>query len=215
MPCRVSTMSSTLVGGGGGTSCSVGRYELRPRLGLRPWLAFFLRARIVAFFVRFDIRGSRLPGARRLAPVCEPHRMDAATVIDALSLEPHPEGGHYRETWRDSPPNGSRGAGTAIYFLLAAGERSHWHRVDAAELWHFHAGDPLRLLVAASDSGPIEASALGTDLAAGQEPQRLVPAGWWQAAEPLGAWTLVSCTVSPAFRFAGFELAPDGWSPGP
>ena len=135
-------------------------------------------------------------------------------MIEALRLEPHPEGGHYRETWRDEPTDGSRGVGTAIYFLLAAGERSHWHRVDAAELWHFHAGDPLRLLVAADDAGPVEERPLGTDLSAGQEPQRLVPAGSWQAAEPFGAWTLVSCTVSPAFRFEGFELAPAGRSPG-
>ena len=134
--------------------------------------------------------------------------------IEALNLQPHPEGGHYRETWRHDPGDGSRGAGTAIYFLLAAGERSHWHRVDAAELWHFHAGSPLRLLVAATADGPTEALVVGIDLDAAQEPQRLVPSGWWQAAEPLGPWSLVSCTVSPAFHFEGFELAPPGWSPG-
>jgi predicted cupin superfamily sugar epimerase len=140
--------------------------------------------------------------------------MDAAAVIDALGLVPHPEGGHYRETWRHDPGDGTRGAGTAIYFLLAAGERSHWHRVDADELWHFHAGSPLRFQVAATDRGPVEELVLGADLAAGQEPQRRVPAGWWQAAESQGAWTLVGCTVSPAFEFGGFELAPPGWSPG-
>ena len=138
--------------------------------------------------------------------------MDAVTVIEALELQPHPEGGHYRETWRHDPGDGSRGAGTAILFLLAAGERSHWHRVDADELWHFHAGDALRLET--SDGDGVHASVLGVDLVAGQQPQLLVPAAHWQAAEPLGEWTLVGCTVSPAFRFEGFELAPEGWSPG-
>jgi predicted cupin superfamily sugar epimerase len=138
--------------------------------------------------------------------------VDAVTVIEHLGLQPHPEGGHDRETWRHDPGEGARGAGTAILFLLAAGERSHWHRVDADELWHFHAGEPLRLET--SDGDDVDASVLGVDLAAGQHPQRLVPAGRWQAAETLGAWTLVGCTVSPAFRFEGFELAPDGWTPG-
>ncbi len=140
--------------------------------------------------------------------------MDAAAVIERLALQPHPEGGHYRETWRHDPGDGSRGAGTAIYFLLAAGERSHWHRVDAAELWLFHAGSPLRLEVSPADGGPVSEALLGIDLAADQEPQRRVPAGWWQAAESIGAWTLVSCTVSPAFEFEHFELAAPGWIPG-
>ena len=139
--------------------------------------------------------------------------MDAATVIDQLDLRPHPEGGHYRETWRQAPGDGTRGSGTAIYFLLAAGERSHWHRVDADEIWHFHAGAPIRLELAAPDGGPATAAVVGIDLAAGEEPQRRVPTGWWQAASSLGAWTLVSCTVSPAFTFEGFELAPPGWEP--
>jgi len=138
--------------------------------------------------------------------------VDAVTIIERLQLQPHPEGGHYRETWRHDPGDGSRGAGTAILFLLAAGERSHWHRVDADELWHFHAGGALRLET--SDGVAVQASLLGVDLAAGQHPQLVVPAGQWQAAEPLGDWTLVSCTVSPAFRFEGFELAPEGWRPG-
>jgi len=138
--------------------------------------------------------------------------VDAVTIIERLELQPHPEGGHYRETWRHDPGDGSRGAGTAILFLLAAGERSHWHRVDADELWHFHAGGALRLET--SDGDDVQASLLGVDLAAGQHPQLVVPAGHWQAAEPLGDWTLVSCTVSPAFRFEGFELAPEGWRPG-
>lgn len=140
--------------------------------------------------------------------------MDAATVIERLGLQPHPEGGHYRETWRHDPGDGGRGAGTAIYFLLAAGERSAWHRVDADELWHFHAGAPLRLEVADPAGGPPTTLPLGADLEAGEEPQRRVPAGWWQAAEPQGPWTLVSCTVSPAFAFDRFELAPPGWAPG-
>ncbi|WP_424139144.1 cupin domain-containing protein [Roseomonas chloroacetimidivorans] len=138
--------------------------------------------------------------------------LDPATVIAALDLRPHPEGGHYRETWRDTPPDGSRGAGTSILFLLAAGERSHWHRVDAAEGWHWHAGAPLALRV--SDGGSPVAQRLGPDLSSGEALFAVVPKGHWQAAESLGAWTLVGCTVSPAFTFAGFEMAPGGWEPG-
>lgn len=134
--------------------------------------------------------------------------LPAEAIIAALALRPHPEGGHYRETWRDTPPDGARGAGTAIHFLLRAGERSHWHRVDAAELWLWHAGAPLALLHA-----PGPDLFLGPDLAAGQTLQGLVPAHAWQAAHSHGAWTLVTCTVSPAFRFDGFELAPPGWNP--
>ena len=137
--------------------------------------------------------------------------VDAAEIIERLDLQPHPEGGHFRETWRDPDQGGRRGAGTAIYFLLAEGERSHWHRVDATEIWHFHAGAPLELHVA--DEGGRRTLLLGTDLGAGQEPQRVVPAGAWQAAEPEGEFTLVSCTVAPAFRFEGFELADPGWEP--
>lgn len=140
--------------------------------------------------------------------------MTADDVIATLDLAPHPEGGHYRETWRDAPDDGGRGAGTAIYFLLRAGERSHWHRVDADELWHFHAGAPLWLSTAPDDATPPRDALLGTDLRDGQAPQRRVPAGWWQAAESTGAWTLVSCTVSPAFTFDGFELAPPEFVPG-
>lgn len=134
-------------------------------------------------------------------------------VIDRLGLKPHPEGGHYAETWRHVPEGGGRGAGTAIYYLLRAGERSHWHRVDAAEIWHFYAGGPLRLLLS-EDGRTVTEAVLGIDFAVGQRPQVVVPAGVWQAAEPLGAWTLVGCTVSPAFEFAGFEMAPQGWRPG-
>ena len=144
---------------------------------------------------------------------------DAVAIIEQLGLVPHPEGGHFAETWRAPAPAGERGAGTAIYFLLRAGEVSHWHRVDAAEVWHFYAGDPLVLAVAAIDpsapdaAGTVHEVVLGADLAAGQRPQHVVPPHAWQAARPLGAWTLVGCTVSPAFDFAGFELAPPGWSP--
>ena len=134
------------------------------------------------------------------------------TIIDRLGLRPHPEGGWFAETWRHDPGDGGRGTGTAIYYLLPAGERSHWHRVDATEIWHHYAGDPLRLRVHTGD-GPTTDIDLGPDLAAGQVPQAVVPAGAWQSAESAGAWTLAGCTVSPAFTFDGFELAPPGWSP--
>ncbi len=137
--------------------------------------------------------------------------MTAQDIIARLNLAPHPEGGWYRETWKAEAPEGSRPAGTAIYFLLAAGERSHWHRVDAAEMWHYYAGAPLRLRIAETEAGPAKADLLGPDLAAGQAPQRLVPVSHWQAADTTGDWTLVGCTVSPGFDFAGFELAAPGF----
>ena len=134
-------------------------------------------------------------------------------IIARLGLKPHPEGGHYAETWRHTPEDGGRGAGTAIYYLLRAGERSHWHRIDATEIWHFHAGDPLVLRL--SEDGKAErAVILGGDITGGQAGQMVVLPHVWQAAEPLGAWVLVSCTVSPAFSFEGFEMAPKGWNPG-
>jgi predicted cupin superfamily sugar epimerase len=139
----------------------------------------------------------------------------AADIIRLLGLKPHPEGGHFRETFRDTRlAEGGRAASTAIYFLLARGERSHWHRVDAAEVWHFHAGRALALEIAADDQGPIVRVTLGPDVAAGEHPQAVVPAGAWQAAQSLGEWTLVGCTVAPGFDFSGFVLAPKGWSPG-
>ncbi len=139
--------------------------------------------------------------------------LTAADVIRLLDLKPHPEGGHYCQTFRDSKTiDGARAASTAIYFLLARGERSHWHRVDAAEAWHWHAGAPLALEIA-SASGHRERLTLGSDLAAGQRPQGVVPADAWQAAQSLGDWTLVGCTVAPGFEFAKFELAPEGWEP--
>ncbi len=139
--------------------------------------------------------------------------LEAGVVIAALGLLPHPEGGYYREIWRDAPEGGGRGAGTAIYFLLAAGSVSHWHRVDAAEAWHWYGGAPLELGLS-PDGKAARTQRLGPDLAAGEEPFRLVPAGWWQSAATLGAWTLAGCTVSPAFEFAHFALAPPGWRPG-
>jgi len=138
--------------------------------------------------------------------------MTADEIIRQLGLQPHPEGGHFRETFRDAPASGSgRAASTAIYFLLRAGERSRWHRVDAAEVWHFYAGAPLKLGVFRDQHA--STVRLGPDLAAGEQPQAVVPTGAWQQAESLGAWTLVGCTVAPGFEFAGFELAPEGFDP--
>jgi uncharacterized protein len=139
--------------------------------------------------------------------------MSAAEIIQALDLKPHPEGGHYRETFRHAPPEGGRGAMTAIYYLLQQGEVSAWHRVDAAEIWHFYAGAPLVLSLSA-DGKQKQTVTLGTDIAAGERPQVLVPEGHWQSARTRGAWTLVGCTVGPAFEFAGFAMAPKGWEPG-
>ena len=138
--------------------------------------------------------------------------LDADDVIARLGLEAHPEGGWFRETWRHADSDGGRGAGTAIHFLLRAGERSHWHRVDATEIWHHYLGAPLELEL--SDGTTVRSVVLGDDLDAGQEPQVIVAPGEWQAARSLGEFTLVGCTVSPAFDFEGFELAPPGWRPG-
>ena len=139
--------------------------------------------------------------------------LTADDVIRLLDLKPHPEGGHFRETFRDARQvDGARAASTAIYFLLARGERSHWHRVDAAEIWHWHAGAPLDLEIA--EEGRRQRIRLGSDLAAGERPQAIVPAHAWQAAQSLGDWTLVGCTVAPGFEFAKFELAPKGREPG-
>jgi predicted cupin superfamily sugar epimerase len=148
----------------------------------------------------------------------------AADVIRLLELKPHPEGGHFREMFRDAlsypaaPAGkgregaGGRAASTAIYFLLARDERSRWHRIDVVEIWHWYAGAPLRLEIA-SDNGSCERVTLGCDLAAGERPQVVVPARAWQSAESLGDWTLAGCTVAPGFEFSKFELAPDGWTP--
>lgn len=138
---------------------------------------------------------------------------EARTIIEKLGLAPHPEGGWYRETWRADAAPGMRAGGTAILFLLDAGERSHWHRVDADELWLWHAGLPLDLRIASAEHGTVETLVLGGDVLAGQVPQARVPAGEWQATEAPNGWGLVSCTVVPGFDFAGFELAAPGWSP--
>ena len=139
--------------------------------------------------------------------------MTADDIVTLLGLQPHPEGGAFTETFRDDGLASRRGASTAIYYLLKAGELSHWHRIDAAEVWHFYAGAPLELKL--SSDGPSETThILGNDLAAGARPQCVVPFGCWQAARSLGEWTLVGCTVAPAFDFAGFEMAPAGWAPG-
>ncbi len=137
---------------------------------------------------------------------------NAADIIARLGMKPHPEGGHYVETFRDTVSHDGRAASTAIYYLLQAGERSHWHRVDAAEIWHFHAGSPLALSLS-EDGAATSHLFLGTDLAAGERPQGVVPASVWQSAESLGEWTLVGCTVAPGFLFEGFEMAPAGWAP--
>lgn len=138
--------------------------------------------------------------------------LTAEEVIRLLDLKPHPEGGHYRETFRDSRTiDGQRAASTAIYFLLARGERSHWHRVDAVETWHWHAGATLLLHINAGNG--TQTFRLGSDLSRGERPQGVVPTHAWQAAETTGDWTLVGCTVAPGFEFSGFELAPRGWNP--
>ena len=147
-------------------------------------------------------------------------RLSVEDVVARLGLAPHPEGGFYRETFRDATLcQDGRAASTAIYFLLPMGAVSHWHRVDAAEMWHYYAGASLRLSLAGAD-GHVRAHRLGPDLAKGEEPQCLVPKGVWQMAEPLPGdaqedllWSLVGCTVAPGFRFSGFELAPPGWRP--
>ncbi|MGE3246779.1 MAG: cupin domain-containing protein [Beijerinckiaceae bacterium] len=140
--------------------------------------------------------------------------LGAREIISLLGLQPHPEGGHYRETFRDSTADGSgRARSTLIYFLLAKGETSAWHRVDAVEIWHWYGGAPLELYLS-GDGRTAETLLLGNALDRGQRPQGIVPARVWQAARSLGDWTLVGCTVAPGFEFSGFELAARGWSPG-
>ena len=134
--------------------------------------------------------------------------IDPSAIVDSLGMAPHPEGGHYVETWRGPDRGDGRATGTAIYFLLRSGERSHWHRVDAEEIWLYHLGSPLRLSIVDSE-GQVTDHLLGP-----QQPQVRVPADAWQAAEPTGEFTHVSCIVVPGFEFTGFELAPPGWQPG-
>jgi predicted cupin superfamily sugar epimerase len=133
-------------------------------------------------------------------------------VIRLLALEPHPEGGYFRETFRDANGSDGRARSTAIYYLLKTGEVSRWHRVDAAEVWHWYAGAPLELTI--HDGSSLRKLVLGSDLAQGQEPQAIVPLLQWQSARSLGAYSLIGCTVAPGFEFSGFELAPVGWEPG-
>ena len=141
-----------------------------------------------------------------------PETTSAQAVIEQLRLEPHPEGGWFRQTFRDGDDEGA--ASTAIYYLLARGERSHWHRVtNAAEVWHHYAGDPLTLSVS-SDGLTSHRHVLGSNVFAHEEPQVVVPQGEWQSAASLGDWSLVGCTVAPGFEFAAFEMAPPGWEPG-
>lgn len=138
--------------------------------------------------------------------------IDASRLIERLRLHPHPEGGSYAETWRAPAPGGRRPASSAILYLLRAGERSHWHRIDADEIWHAVAGAALELRIAAAGV-PVGVHRVGTDVEAGESPQMVVPAGSWQSATSLGPWSLVGCIVAPAFEFDGFELAPEGWEP--
>lgn len=136
----------------------------------------------------------------------------AKEIIDHLELAPHPEGGWYRQTW--IADGEERPSGSAIYYLLEAGQRSHWHRIDSTEIWHFYAGAPLVLSTAKADTGPVEDTILGPDVLAGHQAQVIIPVQHWQAARSIGAYTLVGCTVSPAFHFEGFHMANAGWEPG-
>lgn len=136
----------------------------------------------------------------------------AKQIIEALNLQPHPEGGWYAESFRDE--NGeARAHSTAIYYLLEKGQRSHWHRVDAAEVWHYYAGAPLNLSIS-SDGQQVQHLVLGPDVLGGERPQFVVPAKAWQSAESAGSWTLAGCTVAPGFEFSGFEMAQKHWQPG-
>jgi len=135
-------------------------------------------------------------------------------LIDRLALSPHPEGGWYRETWRGAADADGRASETLIYFLLEVGQQSHWHTVDATEIWCWHAGSPLEVGTAPGDNGPVAWHALGNDFAAGQSPQLVIPPHHWQAARARHGWALVSCMVSPGFEFSGFVMAEPGWEPG-
>lgn len=138
--------------------------------------------------------------------------MNAEDIIKQLALSPHPEGGWFRETFRDEDGLGGRAHSTAIYFLLEAGQISHWHRVDAVEVWHWYAGAPLRLDISETRHS-VKSHTLSANLEAGHRPVCIVPMKAWQSARSLGDWSLVGCTVAPGFAFSGFELAPEGWSP--
>lgn len=139
---------------------------------------------------------------------------DWRKIVEVLNMQPHPEGGYYVETWRDTEGVDGRAHSSAIYYLLAAGDFSHWHRVDAAEIFHYYAGAPLSITLS-PDGHEAEAFRLGPNIKAGERPQLVIPKGVWQTSTSLGAWTLVGCTVSPAFEFSGFEMAPPDWRPTP
>src|SRR6476469_4781570 len=177
-------------------------FEAHPAASLRRVLRRGLKHRFISM-----LRGWRGPMKGSHGPP------RAAELIAKLQLAPHPEGGHYRETCRDTRLIEGRPASTAILFLLARGERSHWHRIDAVEVWHFYAGAPLALEIARHKNAPVTRVTVGIDLANGERPQAIVPAHAWQAAQSLGDWTLAGCTVAPGFDFEGFELAAKGWAP--
>ena len=135
----------------------------------------------------------------------------AEEIIEVLRLAPHPEGGYFRETFRDAPSVGGRAASTAIYYLLTRGQQSHWHRIDAAEIWHWYAGAPLRLSI--KELEKVSVHRLGPDVFNAEAPQIVVPPLAWQSAQSQGEWTLVGCTFAPGFEFGKFEVAPPGWRP--
>ena len=141
--------------------------------------------------------------------------MTCDEIVRLLDLAPHPEGGFYRETFRDSAclPGTSRAFSTAIYFLLPAGVISRWHKVNAVETWHWYTGATLELSIAPPAGGRVERHFLGPDVEIGERPQAIVPANHWQQDESRGNWTLVGCTVAPGFEFSGFSMAQPGWSP--
>ncbi len=147
------------------------------------------------------------------APPGYPDAMDAPELIERLAMRAHPEGGWYAETWRAPAVDGERPPGSAILYLLASGDRSHWHRVDAAEIWQYASGEPLDLRIWTEGDATVTTIRLGDAAQHKAQPQAVVPAGSWQAARPLGAWTLVGCIVMPAFEFEGFELAAADWEP--
>ena len=155
-----------------------------------------------------------LPSASRgghHTSMMDPH---VTALIERLDLQPHPEGGWYRETWRAAATSGERASGTAIHYLLEAGQRSHWHKVDATEVWLWHGGSALLLSTASEDAGPVASVRLGADVLNGEVPQHVIAPHHWQAAQADRGWALVSCIVSPGFDFAGFVMAPDDWVPG-
>lgn len=143
--------------------------------------------------------------------------MTADELIRELQLAPHPEGGWYRETWRAQAAEGERAAASAVLYVIEPGQRSHWNKVDADEIWLWHSGDPIDLKIAADGAGPVRTARLGGNVTGGEQVQAIIPAGQWQSAEPVAGaagYSLISCIVAPAFEFSGFELAPPGWAPG-